>query len=65
MKTMSCDMCDKEFSASSFDEWFGQMKNHYMSDHADPIAKSASKSKVPAAVASRDRFGGSRGRPGV
>lgn len=32
---MSCDMCEKTFSAESFDEWFGQMKTHYMSDDAD------------------------------
>lgn len=45
MKTMSCDMCDKEFSANTFDEWFGQMKGHYGADHADAMAQSANKSK--------------------
>ena len=45
MKTLSCDMCDKEFSADTFDEWFGQMKGHYMADHADAMAASANKSK--------------------
>lgn len=42
---MSCDMCEREFSAESFDEWFGQMKTHYMSDHADVMAQNANKSK--------------------
>lgn len=45
MKTMPCDLCTKEFSAASFDEWFGHMKAHYLSDHADFMAQSASKSK--------------------
>ena len=45
MKTMSCDMCEKEFSAASFDDWFGQMKTHYMADHADVMAQNANKSK--------------------
>ena len=45
MKTMSCDMCDKEFSAASCDDWFGQMKPPYMADHADVMAQNANKSK--------------------
>lgn len=45
MKTMSCDMCEQTFSAEDFDGWFAQMKTHYMSDHADFMAQSASKSK--------------------
>lgn len=45
MKAMTCDLCDKEFSANTFDEWFGQMKGHYGSDHADFMAQSANKSK--------------------
>lgn len=45
MKTMSCDQCEKEFSAETFDAWFDQMKKHYMSDHADFMAASANKSK--------------------
>lgn len=45
MKTLSCDMCENEFSAESFDGWFGQMKKHYMTDHKDFMAKSASKTK--------------------
>ena len=45
MTTMSCDLCEKEFSAEKFDDWFGQMKAHYTSDHTDFMAQSASKSK--------------------
>jgi len=45
MKTMSCDLCEQEFSAGTFDEWFGQMKGHYMSDHADVMAQNSGKSK--------------------
>ena len=45
MKTLSCDMCDTEFSAETFEEWFGQMKGHYMSDHAEAMASNATKSK--------------------
>ena len=45
MKTLSCDMCDKEFSADTFDGWFEQMKGHYMADHADVMASNANKPK--------------------
>ena len=45
MKTMSCDLCENEVSAETFDGWFEQMKKHYMSDHADVMAESANKSK--------------------
>ena len=45
MKTLSCDMCENEISAESFDDWFGQMKKHYMSNHADAMAASANKTK--------------------
>ncbi len=45
MKTQSCDMCETEFSAETFDGWFEQMKKHYMSDHAEVMAQSANKSK--------------------
>ena len=45
MKTLSCDICDKEFSAETFEDWFEQMKSHYMTDHADIMAKNANKSK--------------------
>ena len=45
MKSMKCDMCEKEFQAQSFDEWFGQMKSHYMNDHADFMKESQNNSK--------------------
>ena len=45
MKTLSCDMCDKGFSAETFDAWFKQMQTHHMSDHADVMAANAGKSK--------------------
>jgi hypothetical protein len=45
MKTLSCDQCDQTFSAESFEEWFEQMKVHYMSDHAEIMAANANKSK--------------------
>lgn len=35
MKTLSCDICDVEFTAATFEDWMEQMKPHYMSDHAD------------------------------
>ena len=45
MKTLSCDQCDQSFSANTFDEWFEQMKAHYMADHADIMATNSNKSK--------------------
>ena len=45
MKTMSCDMCKNEFTAETFEEWFGQMKKHYMDAHADFMEQSKNKSK--------------------
>lgn len=45
MKTLSCDMCSRSFSAESFDNWFKQMSAHYMADHADVMAAMANKPK--------------------
>ncbi len=45
MKTLSCDLCSRDFSAASFDEWFKQMYTHYMTDHADVMAGMASRPK--------------------
>lgn len=45
MKTHSCDLCDKLFSAETFDGWFGQMREHYMKVHKDFMAQSANKPK--------------------
>lgn len=45
MKTMACDLCDKEFSAETFEEWMELMKKHYMQDHAEFMEQSKNKSK--------------------
>ncbi len=45
MKTLSCDLCDKEFSAETFEEWFAQMKDHYMADHMDFMQANKDKPK--------------------
>lgn len=45
MKTLSCDICSRTFTAAAFDDWFKQMYAHYMADHADVMAGMASKSK--------------------
>lgn len=45
MKTMKCDVCDKEFSAETFEDWFKQMQEHYMKDHADFMKAAQNKSK--------------------
>lgn len=45
MKTMSCDLCEKEFSAETFEEWVEQMKSHYIKVHADFLKESQNKSK--------------------
>jgi hypothetical protein len=43
MKTLPCDACDREFSAETFEDWFKQMRGHYMADHADVMAAMADK----------------------
>lgn len=45
MKTMSCDLCEKKFSAESFEDWFKLMQTHYMTDHADYMKEAQTKSK--------------------
>ncbi len=42
---MSCDMCEKEFTAQTFEQWFSQMKIHYMTDHSDFMEQAKNKSK--------------------
>ncbi len=42
---MSCDICEKKFSADSFDEWFKLMQGHYMADHAAFMEQAKNKSK--------------------
>lgn len=45
MKTLSCDLCETEFTAGNFEGWFEQMMGHYMGDHADFMEASKNKSK--------------------
>ncbi len=45
MTTMKCDMCEQEFSAESFEEWFKQMQEHYMKDHKDFMEQAKNKTK--------------------
>lgn len=45
MKTMKCDLCDAEFTAETFEDWFKQMQGHYMSEHSDFMKESQNKSK--------------------
>lgn len=45
MKTLGCDLCDDEFSAKTFDDWFDQMKAHYMSAHTEVMKANAGKSR--------------------
>ena len=45
MKTLSCDICPRSFSADTFDAWFKQMYAHYMADHADVMAGMGNKPK--------------------
>ncbi len=45
MKKLSCDICNVEFTADTFDGWFQQMMPHYMADHADVMAANKDKTK--------------------
>ena len=45
MKTLSCDICETEFTAATFEDWFKQMMPHYMGDHADVMEANKDKSK--------------------
>ena len=45
MKTMPCDICEKEFSGKTFEEWFEQMRVHYVNDHADFMEQNKDKPK--------------------
>ena len=35
MKTLTCDLCDHEESAETFEAWMEALKPHYMEAHAD------------------------------
>lgn len=41
MKTLSCDLCDHEESADTFDDWMKKLMPHYKSAHADVMADSS------------------------
>ena len=45
MKTLTCDVCSKDFSAETFEGWFKEMQAHYTADHADVMAAMAGRSK--------------------
>lgn len=45
MKTLSCDLCNIEFSADTFEEWMQLMMPHYMSAHCDVMEANKGKSK--------------------
>lgn len=45
MKILSCDLCDAEFSAETFQEWMQLMMPHYMSVHADVMEANKNKTK--------------------
>lgn len=45
MKTMPCDICGKLFSAETFEDWFEQMKVHYMAEHTDFMQQNRNKPK--------------------
>ncbi len=38
MKTLTCDLCDHEASAQTFEEWMQALKPHYGQAHADVMA---------------------------
>jgi hypothetical protein len=35
MKTLTCDLCDHEESAETFEEWMGKLRPHYASAHVE------------------------------
>jgi hypothetical protein len=35
MKTLSCDLCDYEAQAETFESWMAAMKPHFASAHMD------------------------------
>ena len=39
MKTLTCDLCDHTAEGETFDQWMEALKPHYMSAHADVMAK--------------------------
>jgi glycerol-3-phosphate cytidylyltransferase-like family protein len=41
MKTLKCDLCTHEAQGENFEEWMNALKPHYMTAHADVMAKHA------------------------
>ena len=41
MKTLSCDLCDHEVSAETFEEWMNALKPHYMECHREVVENQA------------------------
>lgn len=35
MKTLTCDLCEHEVSAETFEDWMNKLKPHYAEAHAD------------------------------
>ena len=44
MKTLSCDLCEHEVEADTFEAWMEALKPHYMAAHAD-VMQDSSKTK--------------------
>ncbi len=38
MKTVQCDLCDREVSADTFEEWMEALKPHYSKEHAEVMS---------------------------
>lgn len=45
MKSLTCDICDFEAEAATFEEWFAAMQSHYMTAHADIMKDMMTKPK--------------------
>ncbi|MBX2834980.1 MAG: hypothetical protein KTR28_08430 [Micavibrio sp.] len=41
MKSLSCDQCDEEFTAPTFEAWCAQVQAHYVAAHMDYMMKNA------------------------
>jgi len=41
MKTLSCDLCDHEVQAATFEDWMAALRPHYGEAHADVMSDSS------------------------
>tara|TARA_B100000282_G_scaffold289020_1_gene258296 strand:+ start:426 stop:701 length:276 start_codon:yes stop_codon:yes gene_type:complete len=48
MKTLTCDLCDTEFSAETFEEWMAQVNAHYNIAHISTIEDTKDQSQQEA-----------------